>query len=162
MIMDPKLTESERLLLNTIQDGFPVEARPYSALAARLSSEHGLALSEDEVIESIRSLKGRGYIRRLGAVFNSRPLGYMSTLCAARVPEDRVDSFGKLVSSFPQVTHNYVRSNPLNVWFTFCYALPEELVSFLSCLRKETGIDEIFELTSKQIFKIRAVFSLSR
>jgi DNA-binding Lrp family transcriptional regulator len=158
---DPRLNESERLILNSIQDGFPVEPRPYAALAARLSREHGLAISEEEVIESVRSLKDRGYIRRLGAVFNSRPLGYMSTLCAARVPDDRVESFGRLVSSYPQVTHNYVRSNPLNVWFTFCYALPEELDGFLADLRNETGIDEIYELSSRKIFKIRAVFSLS-
>jgi DNA-binding Lrp family transcriptional regulator len=85
----------------------------------------------------------------------------MSTLCAARVPEDKVESFGRLVSSFPQVTHNYVRSNPLNVWFTFCYAQTEELDGFLSSLRKEAGINEIFELSSKKIFKIRAVFSLT-
>ncbi|MDR1080092.1 MAG: Lrp/AsnC family transcriptional regulator [Deltaproteobacteria bacterium] len=161
MTADPRLNESERLILNSIQDGFPVEPRPYAALAARLSREHGLAISEEEVIESVRSLKDRGYIRRLGAVFNSRPLGYMSTLCAARVPDDRVESFGRLVSSYPQVTHNYVRSNPLNVWFTFCYALPEELDGFLADLRNETGIDEIYELSSRKIFKIRAVFSLS-
>ncbi|MDR1313978.1 MAG: Lrp/AsnC family transcriptional regulator [Deltaproteobacteria bacterium] len=156
-----RLTGPERLILNSIQDGFPVVASPFAALAERLGREHGLAVTEGEVIESVRSLKDRGYIRRLGAVFNSRPLGYMSTLCAARVPEDLVESFGSLVSSFPQVTHNYVRSNPLNVWFTFCYARKEELEGFLSKLRGETGIEEIFELSSEKIFKIRAVFNLS-
>jgi DNA-binding Lrp family transcriptional regulator len=161
MIMDPMLTETERLILNGIQDGFPVEARPYEALARRLNSNHGLNLTEDEVIEHIGGLKNRGYIRRLGAVFNSRPLGYMSTLCAARVPEDKLEEFGRMVSSSPQVTHNYVRANPLNVWFTFCYSRPSELEDFLDALRKETGTEEIFELTSKRIFKIRAVFSLS-
>jgi DNA-binding Lrp family transcriptional regulator len=161
MIMDPQLTESERLVLNSIQDGFPTDARPYAALALRLKSEHGLALSEDEVIALIGSLKDRGYIRRLGAVFNSRPLGYMSTLCAAKVPEDMIEAFGGIVSASPHVTHNYVRANPLNVWFTFCYSHPEELESFLANLRNETGVDDIFELSSRQIFKIRAVFSLT-
>jgi DNA-binding Lrp family transcriptional regulator len=161
MIMDPRLTETERLVLNGVQDGFPAEPRPYAVLAERLNREHGLSLTEEKLIGLIGSLKERGYIRRLGAVFNSRPLGYMSTLCAARVPEDRVEAFGKLVSSFPQVTHNYVRDNPLNVWFTFCYARPEELSGFLAELRRETGTDEIFELSSKKIFKIRAVFSLA-
>jgi DNA-binding Lrp family transcriptional regulator len=161
MITDPQLSEEERLILNSVQDGFPTEARPFAALAERLSRERGLTLTEDEVIEKIRSLKDRGYIRRLGAVFNSRPLGYMSTLCAARVPEERVEDFGRLVSSFPQVTHNYVRANPLNVWFTFCYARPEELAGFLANLRRETGTDDVFELASRRIFKIRAVFSLS-
>ncbi|MDR1038946.1 MAG: Lrp/AsnC family transcriptional regulator [Deltaproteobacteria bacterium] len=161
MSTTPHLTETEKLVLNATQDGFPVESRPYAALAARLHREHGLSLTEAEVIESIRCLKDRGFIRRLGAVFESRQLGYMSTLCAAKVPEGRVEDFGKLVNLFPQVTHNYVRSNPLNVWFTFCYALPEELEGFLAYLRKESGIKEIFKLPSKRIFKIRAVFNLA-
>ncbi|MDR2613063.1 MAG: Lrp/AsnC family transcriptional regulator [Deltaproteobacteria bacterium] len=160
MSAHPLLTEEERLILNAIQDGFPVEPRPYAALAATLRRRNGLDLSEAGIIERIRSLKERGYIRRLGAVFNSRPLGYTSTLCAARVPEDRVEEFGRLVSSFPQVTHNYVRANPLNVWFTFCYARPEELESFLARLRREVGSREVFELASRRIFKIRAVFNL--
>ncbi|MDR3153838.1 MAG: Lrp/AsnC family transcriptional regulator [Deltaproteobacteria bacterium] len=159
MNMDPVLTETERLLLNCIQDGFPIEGRPFAALAARLSRGNGVNLSEDEVIGLVRRLKERGYIRRLGAIFNSRPLGYMSTLCAAKVPEDRLEDFGKRVSAAPQVTHNYVRANPLNVWFTFCYAFPGELQGFLASLRRETGIEEIFELSSERIFKIRAVFN---
>jgi DNA-binding Lrp family transcriptional regulator len=160
MTAAPGLTETERAVLNAIQDRFPLEARPFAALAERLAREGGPALSEDEVIGLVGSLKARGYIRRLGAVFEPRRLGYASTLCAARVPEERVEAFGSLVSSYPQVTHNYVRSSPLNVWFTFCCAGPEELEGFLAALRRETGIEEIFRLASRRIFKIRAVFSL--
>ncbi|WP_249175408.1 Lrp/AsnC family transcriptional regulator, partial [Clostridium tyrobutyricum] len=45
-----------------------------------------LYIDEVEVIERINKLKEEGIIRRIGGIFNSKKLGYTSTLCAARVP----------------------------------------------------------------------------
>jgi DNA-binding Lrp family transcriptional regulator len=155
------LTKKERLILNAAQERFPAVPRPFLALAEQLNDSHGLDLTEDSIIEALKSLKDRNYLRRLGAIFNSRPLGYLSTLCAAKVPEDKIEAFGALVNSFPQVTHNYVRNNPLNVWFTFSYENGEELAVLLERLKNETGVEEVFELSARKIYKIRAVFKLS-
>ncbi|MDR1166487.1 MAG: Lrp/AsnC family transcriptional regulator [Deltaproteobacteria bacterium] len=155
------LSATERLILNDIQDRFPAVSRPFQEVAERLNKERGLALTEEEVLEKVAALKKKGYFRRLGAIFNSRPLGYLSTLCAAKVPPEKIEEFGALVNSYPQTTHNYVRNNPLNLWFTFCYADPMELESFLRDIREKTGITAIFELKSRKIFKIRAVFDVT-
>jgi DNA-binding Lrp family transcriptional regulator len=157
---DKNLSDIQRLVLNSIQDSFPVESRPYAALAGKLSRDYGLKLSEDDLIGEVKSLKDRGFIRRLGAILNSRPLGYKSVLCAARVPDEKIDELAKLINSYPQVTHNYVRNNPLNVWFTFCYLERAELNGLLTRLREELGETEVLELNSAKIFKIRAVFKL--
>jgi DNA-binding Lrp family transcriptional regulator len=155
------LTELQRLVLNSIQDSFPVESRPYEALARKINQEHGLSLSEEDLIGELKTLKERGFIRRLGAILNSRPLGYKSILCAAKVPAEKIDYFAGLINSYPQVTHNYVRNSPLNVWFTFCYLEKSELNGLLTRLREELGENEVLELNSAKIFKIRAVFKLS-
>ena len=155
------LSELQRLVLNSIQDSFPVESRPYESLARRLNREHGLCLTEEDVLGEIKSLKDRGYIRRLGAILNSRHLGYKSVLCAAKVPPEKISQCADLINSYPQVTHNYVRDNPLNVWFTFCYQEKSELNGLLAKLRAELGQNEVLELNSAKIFKIRAVFELA-
>jgi len=153
-----ELDRLDRLILNTIQRDFPIEARPYQALAKRLNQDHGLALTEAEVLNRVNSLKSRKFIRRLGAVFNAASLGYRSTLCAARVPEAQLEAFSALVNRAPQVTHNYLRSDDLNVWFTFTANTPSELTEFLQRLKKESGVTDIFVLESEKLFKIKVDF----
>ncbi|UQZ91299.1 Lrp/AsnC family transcriptional regulator [Deltaproteobacteria bacterium Smac51] len=150
----------DRLIINSIQEGFPIESRPYDALADRINKAHGLNIDGTELLSRVKALKAGGYIRRLGAVFNARNLGYSSTLCAARVPEDKIDQFGDLVNQSPQVTHNYLRSDDLNIWFTYTSGSPEELPAFLDGLKRATGIDEIYVLESEKLFKIKVGFQL--
>ncbi len=154
------LDHIDRLIINSIQKNFPVESRPYEALAARLAAESGLALTGEELLARVKALKEAGYIRRLGAVFDARKLGCVSSLCAARVPGDRIEAFAAKVNEAPQVTHNYLRSDDLNVWFTFTAEKPDELPAFLEKLRRDTGVAEIFVLESEKLFKIKVDFKL--
>ncbi len=152
----------DRMILNAIQRDFPVEGRPYAALSARLNEGHpSLNLDENTVFERVRALRRHGFIRRLGAVFTAAKLGYRSVLCAARVPEDKIDLFGGLVSQAPQVTHNYLRSDAWNIWFTFTCREPEELDRFLADLKKESGVDQVCVLEAEKTFKIKVNFQFS-
>jgi DNA-binding Lrp family transcriptional regulator len=119
-----------------------------------------LGISGDEVIERVRRLKENGIIRRIGAVFESRALGYTSTLCAARVPEEKVRAFADVVNSYPGVTHNYRRSNEYNVWFTFIASDRDALEKALDEIRKKTGVTDILSLKAVRTFKINATFEL--
>ena len=74
--------------------------------------------------------KEEGIIRRIGAVFDLRRLGFASTLCAARVPEDQDQGIrGKIVNACPGVTHNYRRDDQYNIWFTLIAPGEEELAA---------------------------------
>ena len=84
----------------------------------------------------------------------------MSTLCAARVPESKVDLFSRVVNRYPGVTHNYERDNEFNVWFTFIARSREEIAQNLERIAKETGVDTILNLPATKVFKIRAQFDL--
>ena len=50
-------------------------------------------LGEEETLSRIQKLKDEGIIRRIGAVFDGAKLGRASTLCAARVPEEKIENF---------------------------------------------------------------------
>ena len=154
------LDRVDKLLLNLIQDEFPIHPRPYQALAERLAAAGGPTLLEREVLARVNSLRDRGHLRRLGAILNSGPLGYRSTLCAVKVPPELLDRTAALINARPEVTHNYVRDDDLNVWFTFCHRDRSELEAFLAELGALPGLGPVLELPAKRVYKIRAVFNL--
>lgn len=141
----------DRELLNEIQANFPVEPHPYSVLAARIG------MSETEVLERIKRLRQEGIIRRIGASINSRRIGFVSTLLAARVTDEQFHSFVEIVNSYPGVTHNYERKHEFNVWFTLIAPSQKDKLRIIDDLTERTGI-RIFEFPAKRIFKIRVDF----
>jgi DNA-binding Lrp family transcriptional regulator len=144
----------DKKILNILQTRFPIVPEPFDAVATELG------ISGDEVIERVRRLKEKGIIRRIGAVFNSRALGFTSTLCAARVPEEKIRAFADVVNSYPGVTHNYRRSNEYNVWFTFIASDREALDKALDEIREKTGVTDILSLKAVKTYKINATFEL--
>ena len=150
----PPLDDMDRAILNLIQSDFPITPRPYLAIAQRLG------FSENDVIKRLNRLKKKGIIRRIGGNFVPEKLGYISTLCAARVPEDKIQSFAKAVNRYPGVTHNYQRDNKYNVWFTFIAPSMKEIEENLENISRQTGIKKIINLPATKVFKIRAHFNL--
>jgi len=148
------MDDIDRKLLNLIQEDFPITAAPFAQVAA------GFGISEHEVLERVGRLKEKGIIRRIGAVFDLRRLGFASTLCAARVPEEQVQGFVARVNDFPGVTHNYRRDDDYNVWFTLIAPSEAELAGALDTIRKQTGIEDILSLRATRTFKINARFEV--
>ena len=150
----PNLDDTDKALLNRIQSDFPIAARPFAAIGSELG------ISEADVLDRIRRLKETGIIRRIGGNFVPGKVGFVSTLCAAKVPPDQVDRFAAVVNRFGGVTHNYERDDAVNIWFTFIAPSREEIRRNLKAISEETGIDEILNLPATKVFKIRAQFDL--
>jgi DNA-binding Lrp family transcriptional regulator len=152
--MDDPFDDIDRAILNRIQSNFPVTRRPYLSIAQNLD------LSEENVINRIKRLKKKGIIRRIGGNFAPEKLGFVSTLCAAKVPEDKIDGFAEAVNRYPGVTHNYLRDNPYNIWFTFIAQSMSEIVDNLEKISQETGVTNILNLPATRMYKIKAHFDL--
>ena len=144
----------DREILNEIQSDFPITSRPFQEVGKRLG------LSETEIIEKIKRLKSDGIIRRIGGNFNSRKLNFTSTLCAAKVPEDKIDSFVSIVNRYEGVTHNYLRNHEYNIWFTFIAPSVAYIERALKDISRETGIHEILNLPAVKMFKIKVDFEV--
>lgn len=142
----------DRTLLDRLQVDFPIVERPY----AELGKEFGL--SEKDCYARIRALREKGLVRRLGAFFDSRKLGYASTLVAFAVPEARLDDVAAVVNACPNVTHNYAREGDYNLWFTVCAHSREEVEATVAALRRETGVGEALELPATKTYKLRVEF----
>lgn len=143
-----------KTVLNNIQLNFPIDARPYRVLAKSLQ------MSEDDLIERILEMRKEGLIRRIGGNFSPDKLGYHSTLCAAKVPDDKIDLFTSTVNDYQGVTHNYMREHSFNIWFTFIAPSVETIEKNLERIREKTGVDTILNLPATRVFKISANFKL--
>jgi len=99
-------------------------------------------------------------IRRIGASFNSRRLSFSSTLCAARVPEDRIREFVSVVNEYQGVTHNYRRNGTYNIWFTLIARDRERVSAILEEIALRTRISDILDLPAVRTFKIKVDFEV--
>jgi len=148
------MDDSDRAIINEIQSDFPIAERPFQELATRLQ------LSEDEILERVKRLKEEGVIRRIGGNFNSKKLNFTSTLCAARVPEQKLAKFVETVNRYPGVTHNYLRNHGYNVWFTFIAENMAYIDNALNEISATTGVGEIRNLPAVRMFKIKVDFEV--
>jgi len=98
------LTALEKQLVQELQTEIPLVSRPFLALAQKLN------LSEDEVLAKIKDLAVQGLIRRFGATVNHQRVGYMvNAMVVWQIPEEQIEEAGKILASFPEVTHCYAR-----------------------------------------------------
>ena len=105
-------------------------------------------------------MKKKMLIRRIGGNFSPDKLGYVSTLCTASVPENKMDLFIKTVNEYPGVTHNYQRENSFNIWFTFIAPSVEAIKNNLKQISEISGVRPILNLPATRLFKISANFKL--
>jgi DNA-binding Lrp family transcriptional regulator len=148
------MDDTDKAILRAVQSRLPIHERPFLKLGEKLG------LSENEVLARLRSLKERGIIRRIGGNFSSASLGWASTLCAARVPEEKLPAFVAAVNAYPGVTHNYRRQHRYNVWFTFIAEDMDLIEANLKRLAADTGVEDILSLPARKLFKIQVDFPI--
>ncbi|MBM4273613.1 MAG: Lrp/AsnC family transcriptional regulator [Deltaproteobacteria bacterium] len=145
------MDDLDKAILNEIQSHFPIMTRPYEEVGRRVGA------SEVEVIRRVQAMCDAGVIRRIGANFTSRKLGYTSTLCAASVPPEQLGNFVEVVNRHPGVTHNYLRRHRYNVWFTLIAESEDRLNRILEEISKASGM-EVLSLPAYEVFKIKVDF----
>jgi len=148
------LTELDKKLLNTIQSDIPLTPRPFAAVAERLGAD------EATVLERLRFLRDRGYIRRIGPFFDSARLGYVSTLVALAVEPWALADVAEAVNSFPGVTHNYEREGAYNLWFALLSPTPAAQEKVLAAIAGQPGVRDLLSLPAVKKFKINVRFTL--
>lgn len=150
---DAMLDAVDRRILGMIQSSFPIAPRPYAVIG------EAAGISEEEALERVRSLKKRKIIRRVGANFQSAKLGFRSTLCAAKVPQDSLDGFVSEVNSHTGITHNYLRDHEYNIWFTCIGPSWDAVCDLLDGISGKTGIP-ILNLPAERLYKIKVDFQM--
>jgi DNA-binding Lrp family transcriptional regulator len=138
----------DKQILNEIQWQFPLVSRPFLEISKRYN------VSEDEVLERIRILKRTGLIRQINAIFDTRRLGYKSTLVAFSVLQDRLDQVANEVNSHPGVSHNYERNHEYNMWFTLAVPPSGDMKRDLEHMASQDGVIKYRVLPTLKLYKI--------
>ncbi len=145
------LDDLDRRLLNLMQGSFPIEARPYAAVAAAAE------VTEEEVMSRVQRLLDERIVRQVTPIYDTRALGYSSMLVAAKVDPEHPWRAAKIVNSHPGVSHNYLRNHDFNMWFTLATEPDSKLglEGTLEVLKQLTGAESIRQLPTLKLFKIR-------
>jgi DNA-binding Lrp family transcriptional regulator len=152
--MTSTLELTDRQILNIIQKNFPVVERPFEDIAKQLGS------TEDDVITRIKDLKAQNVVRQISAIFDTRRLGYKTTLAAMRLPEDKLESGAQIVNRHPGVSHNYARNGHFNLWFTLAVPPYEDLKETIDQMAEESGAETVRLMPTIKFFKIGVNFDM--
>lgn len=145
----------DRQLLNLLQTRFPLVSEPFLEIGRLLGIEG------DEVIRRTQLLKSKRIIRQVSAIFDSRALGYSSSLVAFSVPRERVEQVAEIVSAHLGVSHNYERDHAYNLWFTITVppgTTPEAEVDQLAA---KASPQAVRMFPTKRLFKIGVAFDMT-
>lgn len=126
------LTELHKHLLNDYQQAFPLSPTPYLDIAEQLG------ISEDAVLTAFHELSEQRMISRIGPVIAPNSIG-SSALVAMAVAENNLQRVAELVSSYPEVNHNYERDNRFNLWFVAVAESDDKLKSLVADIEAEAG-----------------------
>ena len=152
--MTSELDLTDRNLLNLLQASCPLVSAPFKDLGKSLGSD------ETEVIDRIKRLKDLNVVRQISAIFDTRRLGYKTSLVAMRFPPETLDSGARTINEHPGVSHNYARDGNYNLWFTLAVPPNESLEDTVEEYATRTEADGYRILPTIRFFKIGVNFDM--
>ena len=138
----------DKELLNEIQWTFPLVTRPFDAIAKKFDT------TPEIVKQRLKQLKEIGVLRQLSAIFDTRKLGYTSSLVAMEIEPDKLEYVANQINHHPGVSHNYERDHQFNLWFTLAVPPGSDLKTELEKFNVLKGIKKVRMLPTLQLFKI--------
>lgn len=151
-----ELTGLDQALVERIQHDVPLVPRPWQAIAADIGA------TEAQVLDAVVRLRREQVIRQVSAIFDTRRLGYASSLVAARIDPARIEDAARVVSAHPGVSHNYQRDHAYNLWFTIAVA-PDSalgLEASVDLLTDLAGAESALLLPALRVFRIGVNFDI--
>lgn len=127
------MDELERAIVNRLQGGFPLCARPFAAAARKLGAD------EATLIAKLQDMLDAGALTRFGPMYDAERLGGAFTLCAMSVPEADVERIAALVNAHAEVAHNYQRAHRYNMWFVLATGSRAQIAPVIAAIEAETG-----------------------
>lgn len=127
------MDEMDRLIINALQEGLPLCARPFAALA------HELDVEEGQIVSRLEKLLDDNVLTRFGPLYDAERLGGALSLCALSAPPERFEATAALVNAHPEVAHNYEREHALNMWFVLATDSRRRIAEVITEIETETG-----------------------
>lgn len=140
-------------MLLELQEGIDLSDRPF----ARIAAAHNV--TEEVVVAELNAAIADGRVRRFGGVFDSRRLGYFSTLCAVNIPVEKLEDYTACMNDHPGITHCYERNAEPNLWFTLTSHV-DHFRQDMKDLEDKLQPYPVLSLPVLRKFKINTVFNV--
>ena len=153
----PQIELKNEILLR-IQKNFPLVEKPFLAIANELHT------TEENVLEILNEAKQENIIRQTSAIFDTKKLGYNSSLVAFEIAIEDIDSAVKILNAHPGISHNYERNHSFNIWFTIAVA-PNSTLGLeksIEILAKKTKAKDFIVLPTLKLVKISVILNTSK
>ncbi len=133
------LTDLEKKTILVLQRDLDVTPRPFLELAQHLE------VTEAELLDAIRSLLAKGFIRRFGATLRHQLSGFdANAMVVWQVPEEAVNAIGEKLARYREVTHCYAREPapdwPYNLYTMIHARTAEEVKQLAARMALEVGL----------------------
>jgi siroheme decarboxylase len=148
-------TSPREMLLNRIQRDIPITERPYQTIAQEVG------ILEGEALEILHQEKEKGVLRQISAIFDTRTLGYQSSLVAVVADPEQLDQVAEVINAHPGVSHNYRRNHDFNLWYTIAVPPDSNLEAHVQKLHDLSGAKVTRLMPTLHLFKIGVEFDMT-
>lgn len=148
VVLTTTMDNIDKEILNEIQWTFPLVSQPFHEIAKKFG------VTPEVTKNRLIHLKKTGILRQLSAIFDTRKLGYKSSLVAMEIEPEKLDYIAQQINRHPGVSHNYERNHQFNLWFTLAVPPGSDLKTEVDKFSKLPGIKKVRLLPTIQLFKI--------
>lgn len=160
--IDLGLSTDDRAIINELQQDLPIIKRPFDPMSTKLS------MDTEEFLNRCRALQKRGIMRRFSASINHNKLGFKANAMVCWiVPQDKIETAGKQIARYPQVSHCYERRTshlwPYNLFAMMHTATAEECKTLASRISTVAGLEEnevVLLFSTREIKKMRSQYQV--
>ena len=146
---------ADRKLLNVVQSSFPLVQEPYREIGKMLG------MDEEEVVRRLEMLRKSNVVRQISAIFDTRRLGYKTSLVAMALEPGLLRRGAAKVNRHPGVSHNYGREGSYyNLWYTLAVPPGEDLEETATRMARETEALSFRIMPTIRFFKIGVNFDM--
>lgn len=149
------MDDIDKKLLTEMQKNFPRVSKPFHALAEKVGA------SGKEILDRVIRLKEEKVLRQISAIFDTKSLGYQSTLVAMKFRPDQIERGAEVINQHPGVSHNYRRNDIYNLWFTVAVPPYQSLEKTIQRLHECSGAESTLILPTLKLFKIGVKLDLT-
>ena len=149
------LDDLDKKIVTELQKDFPLVEEPFKQLAATFN------LSEEEYFGRLQKLKDLKILRQISGIFDTRNLGYQSTLVASKVDPAHLEEAARIINQHPGVSHNYRRSDDFNMWYTVAVPKEHSLEETIAKLHELSGAVSTHIMPTLHLFKIGVQLDLT-
>lgn len=151
--MDASLDEVDCKILLEIERGIPLVTEPFRDIAKHLR------ITQKEVVSRLKKLREGEVIRRFGVTIKPRRVGLSANAVVVwKVPKNRVQEVGTVLSKYKEVTHCYERKTIPRKWkynlYTVVHAQEREIIeSMVKRFSDAVSVSDYLILFSKRELK---------